>query len=82
MQTLTINIQDNFLSEFMRYIEQSQGFIEINRDKNLEYDPYFYQRQKELQQIRTDIKNKKIKMISHSQLWKNINNHLETKIVL
>ena len=57
MQTLIVNIQDNFVQDFLAIVEHYQGKIQIQKDKNLEYDPYFYERQKELQEIRNNIKN-------------------------
>ncbi len=36
----------------------------ITNDKNLELNPYFYERQKELYQIRDDIKSGKSELIS------------------
>ncbi|MFA7090317.1 MAG: hypothetical protein WC149_00545 [Arcobacteraceae bacterium] len=50
MKTLMLNVQDSFVQDFLAIIDQY-------KDKNLENDPYFYERQKELHQIRDDIKN-------------------------
>ena len=50
MQTLTVDIQDNFVEDFLSMIEQY-------KDKNLEHDPYFYARQNELHAIRQNIQN-------------------------
>jgi len=57
MQTLTVNIQDGFIQDFLSIVEHYKGKIQIQKDKNLEYDPYFYERQEELHQLRADIKN-------------------------
>lgn len=82
MQTLTLNIQDNFVQDFLTIIEQYKDKVQLEnevslvKDKNLEYDPYFYKRQKELHQIRDDIKSGKIEMVSHEQVWGNIKEHL------
>jgi hypothetical protein len=40
--------------------------IEVQKDKNLEQDPYFYKRQKELHQLREDIQNSKMEMYDFS----------------
>ncbi|MGZ5208647.1 MAG: hypothetical protein ACXWB0_06485 [Sulfuricurvum sp.] len=77
MQTLTINVQDGFLTSFLQYIENHKDTIKLNDDANLAYDSFFYQRQKELQQIRNEIKNDKIKMETHEQVWGNIKSHLK-----
>ena len=78
MQTLTLEVEDNFVPNLLDYLNQFQSEVKICKDKNLEHDPYFYERQKELQQIRDDIKNGKIEMVSHEQAWGNIKQHLNT----
>jgi len=78
MQTLTLEVQDNFVPNLLDYLKQFQSEVKICKDKNLEHDPYFYERQKELQQIRDDIKKCKIEMVSHEQVWGNIKQHLNT----
>ncbi len=62
----------------MSYVNNHSENITIEKDKNLEIDPYFYERQKELHQIRDDIKNGQIEMVSHEKVWGNIKNHLKT----
>jgi hypothetical protein len=64
MQTLAVQVQDNYMQDFMSYINNHSEKITIKRDKNLELDPYFYERQKELDQIRADIKSGKNQLIS------------------
>ena len=76
MQTLTINIQDGFIQDFLSIIEHYKGKIQIQKDKNLEYDPYFYERQKQLQQDFDDIDNGKMEMLSQAQYDKEINSFL------
>ncbi len=48
----------------MSYVHSHSENISISKDKNLEYDPYFYERQKELHQIREGVKNGSSKLIS------------------
>ena len=67
MQTLTINIQDNFMQDFLAIIEHYGDKIQIKKDKNLEYDPYFYERKKQLQQDINDIDSSKIEMLSQEE---------------
>jgi len=57
MQTLTVDIQDNFVEDFLSMIEQYKDKVQVKKDKNLEQDPYFYERQKELHTIRQDIQS-------------------------
>ncbi len=72
MQTLKINIQDNFLQDFLSIVEHYKDKIEIAKDENLLQDPYFYERQKELQQIREGIKNGSRKLTSFDDLEEKI----------
>jgi len=72
MQTFTIQVQDSFMPEFLSYIDKRKSYIHIEKDKNLEYDPYFYGRKRELENIRADIKSGEIKMITQEQYKQNI----------
>jgi len=78
MQSVMLNIEESFMQDFLRIIAPYEDRVRIQKDSNLEYDPYFYERQKELHQIREDIKSGKIEMIPHEQMWGNIKRHLET----
>ena len=73
MQTLTINIQDNFMQDFLAIIEHYGDKIQLKKDKNLEYDPYFYERKKQLQQDINDIDGGKIEMLSQEQYNQEMN---------
>ena len=72
MKTLTIQVEDNFMNDFLNFVGSCKDKIKITKDKNLEYDPYFYERQTELQQIRDDIKSGKAEMISDKDFWEDI----------
>lgn len=61
MQTLTIKVKDNFMTEFMNMINNVKDNVIVQQDENLEIDPYFYERQKKLQQIRNNIKSGKMR---------------------
>jgi len=78
MQTLSIQIQDSYMKQFMNFVKESHSNITISKDKNLEIDPYFYERQKELHQDLKEVENGKAEMISHDDLWDNINKHLKS----
>jgi len=67
MQTLIVNIQDGFVQDFLSIVEHYKGKIQIQKDRNLEYDPYFYERKKQLQQDISDIDNGKTEMLSQEQ---------------
>jgi len=67
MQTISIQIQDSYMKQFMNFVRESHSNIIVSKDKNLELDPYFYERQKELHQIRADVKSGKMEMLSEEQ---------------
>ena len=73
MQTLTVNIQDNFVQDFLTIIDQYKDKVQVKKDKNLEYDPYFYERKKQLQQDINDIDSGRIEMLSQEQYDNEIN---------
>jgi len=72
MQTLTVNIQDNFVQDFLTIIEHYKDKVQLQKDKNLVNDPYFYERQKQLQQDIDEIDSGKAQMISNEDFWNNI----------
>jgi len=67
MQTVSVQIQDNYIPKFMNYVQEHSDNITISKDENLELDPYFYERQKQLQQDIEDIDNGKAEMLSSEQ---------------
>ena len=79
MQTLTIKVKDDFMTEFMRMIDTVKDNVIVQSDKNLEHDPCFYERQKELQKIRNDIKSKKSETTSFEEFKIEMDN-LEKKL--
>ena len=72
MQTLSIQIKDSYMQQFMNFVKDSHSNITFSKDKNLELDPYFYERQQELHQIRDDVKSGKMEMLSEEQYQKEI----------
>ena len=73
MQTLTVNVQDNFMQDFLTIIEHYSDKIQLEKDKNLEYDPYFYERKKQLKQDIYDIDSGRVEMLSQEQYDNEIN---------
>ncbi len=55
------------MAEFMKMIDAVKGNVVVQKDENLAHDPYFYERQKKLQQIRDDIKSGKAEMLTQEQ---------------
>jgi len=72
MQILSVQIQDSYMQQFMDFVKESHSNITVSKDKNLELDPYFYERQRELHQIRADVKSGKMEMLSEEQYEKEI----------
>jgi len=68
MQTLTLDIQDNFMQDFQNIIEKDK--VTIKKDHNLELDPYFYERQEKLHKTRDDVHNGTAKMLSEKKYEK------------
>jgi len=64
MQNIAIQVQDDYVQDFMKYLNNHSQNITISKDANLELDSYFYDRKIELQQIRDDIKSGKNTLIS------------------
>ena len=82
MQTITLQVQDSFIPNLLNFLNQFQDKVIIKKDKNLELDPFFYERQKQLQQDLKDIESGKSILISFEEFENNINNfekELETK---
>ena len=67
MHTISVQIQDNYLQKFMNYVNNHSESITITKDKNLEYDPYFYERKKELEQVIEECENGTMEMLSQEQ---------------
>jgi len=80
MQTLTVQVQDSFMQEFLNFVKNRQENIHIEKDYNLEYDPYFYERQRELHKIRDEIKSGKTQMISNNDFWDDVDTYVETLV--
>ena len=78
MQTMSVQIQDNYIPQFINYIQEHSDNIVILKDKNLEYDPYFYERQKQLQQDIDNIDNGNVKMINNTDFWNDIDAFTES----
>jgi len=78
MQTLAVQVADNYVQDFMNYVNNHSENISIIKDRNLEIDPYFYERQKQLHQDLEEVESGKAEMISHDDLWDNINKHLKS----
>ena len=81
MQNIAIQVQDEYVSDFMNYVNNHSDSIIIRNDENLENDSFFYERKKELHQIRTDIKSGKSQLISFDD-FEDKTNKLEQELEL
>ncbi len=70
MQTLAVQIQDNYVQDFMNYVNNHSNNITISKDKNLELDPYFYERKQDLEKIVEDSEDGTMEMLSQEQYEK------------
>jgi len=78
MQTMAVQIQDDYVNDFMNYVNNHSDRITIAKDKKLKYDSCFYERQKELHQIKSDLDNGKVQMIENDEFWNDIDSFVET----
>jgi len=81
MQNIAIQVRDEYVSDFMNYVNNHSESIIIRKDKNLENDSFFYERKKELHKIRTDIKSGKSQLISFDD-FENKTNQFEKELEL
>ncbi len=72
MQTLSIQVEDDYIQQFMNFVNNSHSNITVSKDKNLELDLYFYERQKQLQEDIDDIDSGKTQMINNEDFWNEI----------
>ena len=81
MQNIAIQVQDDYVSDFMNYVNNHSDSIIIRKDENLKNDSFFYERTKELHQIRTDIKSGKSQLMSFDD-FEDKTNKLEQELEL
>lgn len=71
MQTIELQVKDGHMQNILDMLESVKGVmlekIEIKKDKNLEIDPYFYERREELHKLREDIRSGKMKMYDEDE---------------
>lgn len=67
MQTLAVQVEDDYIQNFVNYVNKHSENITISKDKNLELDPYFYERKKKLHQIRDDVHSGKMQLLTQEE---------------
>ncbi len=55
------------MQQFMNFVKESYSNVTVSKDKNLEFDPYFYERKRDLEQIIEDSENGTMEMLSQKQ---------------
>ena len=70
MQMLAVQVQDNYVQDFMNYVNNHSESIAISKDRNLEIDPYFFERKQDLEQIIEGSENGTMEMLSQEQYEK------------
>ena len=78
MQTLTLEVNDDFMGDSMGFLDDFKDNIKVKKDKNLELDPYFYERQKKLKKIREDINSGEMPTHDFETSMNELINELET----
>jgi hypothetical protein len=67
MQTLAVQVEDNFIDSFMDYIRSHKESITVANDDKLQDDPFFFHRQEKLRQIREEVHNGKMKLLTQEE---------------
>jgi len=67
MQTIQLQVKDDYVNNVVGLLNSLKDVmiesVEITKDKNLEVDPFFYERREELHNLREDIRNGKVEML-------------------
>ncbi len=72
MQTLSVQIKDSYVKQFLSFVKDNHSNISISKDENLELESSVYEKEKELHQIKADVKSSKRKILSEKQYQKKI----------
>jgi len=67
MQTIQLQVKDDYVNNVVGLLNSLKDVmiesVEITKDKNLEVDPFFYERRENLHKLREDIRNGKVEML-------------------
>ncbi|RBQ31173.1 hypothetical protein CRU92_08355 [Arcobacter sp. FW59] len=77
MRTISLKIEDSYLNEFINYVKNNSSKISIIKDSNLEYDPYFYERQTKFVKLREDVHSGKMPLLDEIEAEKQIEDFLK-----
>jgi len=67
MTARMVRFDDDYTSRFDEFIASTNGDVEIVKDPNLEYDPYFYERKASLDKTIEAVDNGTMKMYNQEE---------------
>lgn len=73
MTTLTVDIQDSFVEDFLNFIKKSHNNIKVRQNGYFGDDKYYEERKEELKKIRNNIKENKENLYSIDEIERKIN---------
>ena len=77
MQTLSVTVEESYMQQFMHFVKNSKSKVMVKSDDKNSLDPYYDERRAELHQVRADIKNGKMEMLSEEQYEQEIEQFFE-----
>jgi len=72
MQTLSVEVEESYMQQFMHFVQNSQSKVMIKNDNKHSLDLYYDDRRSELHQLRADINNGNMEMLSEVEYEKEI----------
>ena len=71
MQTIQLQVKDNYAKNILEILENLKGVmiesVEVQNDKNLEHDPYFYERKAQLEKTIEAVDNGTMEMYDFNE---------------
>ncbi len=67
----TIRIDEKYTHKFDEFVKNSKGAVQIF-DKDLETDPYFYERKRSIERTIQQVDNGEMKMLSNDEFWQDL----------
>ena len=71
MQTIQLQVKDGYTQNVLRMLESVKGImierIEVQKDQNFEFDPYFYERREELQKLADAVERNEMPMYDFNE---------------
>ena len=72
MQILSVEVEESYMQQFMHFVQNSQSKVMIKNDNKHSLDLYYDDRKLELHQLRADINNGNMEMLSEVEYEKEI----------